>query len=342
MMLLTFESYAHIPDKIHVFYDVAFTTLFSRHDALKEAFKREKYTKFSIDVFKTQLSCLCVLTYQDERFSFSEAELLSYIVKSAVLSNKTFVAEDFMKDLLESVCIMQQDGIEVTFSHRSFQEYFTAVYLENMPREELKALLPRLAKRGTDSVFTMFNDMNHELLEESYIMPMIKKAKRVRRGIGSLSSAIDIINAYRVEILITPRPVVRLAGCSFYLTDNQQNEVWRFRELSMRLYRDMYSVIFSRYEVYVNEDKQISKKIPADVFEKAERDKLITLSRQSRDGDTPLLTSDQLFLMRDLFEQSGSAHLLIDTEACFGKFLEETPKNNRRRSKRVREVLRIS
>ncbi len=37
MMLLTFSSFAEIPDKIHVFYDQAFDTLFSRHDATKEA-----------------------------------------------------------------------------------------------------------------------------------------------------------------------------------------------------------------------------------------------------------------------------------------------------------------
>jgi hypothetical protein len=50
MMLLTFQHYAEIPEKIHVFYELAYATLFSKHDDLKEAFKREKYTGLSIDI----------------------------------------------------------------------------------------------------------------------------------------------------------------------------------------------------------------------------------------------------------------------------------------------------
>ena len=192
MMLLTCQHYAEIPEKIHVFYELAYATLFSKHDALKEAFKREKYTGLSIDIFKRQLSCFCIITYKDEKFSFNEADLLDYIRKSALLSDIPFKAEDFMKDLLESVCLLQQDGLEIGFSHRSFQEYFAAVYLVNMHQEKLSALLPQLARRGTDSVFTMMNDMNHDLFEFTYVIPMINKAKRLAKTLGDNPTAVDI------------------------------------------------------------------------------------------------------------------------------------------------------
>src|ERR1700678_3995848 len=149
MMLLTFQHYAEIPEKIHVFYDLAFSTLFSKHDALKEVFKREKYTKFPIDVFKRQMSCLCIITYREEKFAFSEAAILYFINLSAQLSDIQFNAGDFLRDMLESVCIMQQDGLDIVFSHRSFQEFFASFYLANMTREKLVALLPRLAMRPT-------------------------------------------------------------------------------------------------------------------------------------------------------------------------------------------------
>ncbi len=81
MMLLTFSSYADMPEKIHVFYDQAFDTLFSRHDATKEAFKRERNTKYSIDVFKRYLSYLCLITYNENKTDFSETSCLKDFLK---------------------------------------------------------------------------------------------------------------------------------------------------------------------------------------------------------------------------------------------------------------------
>lgn len=51
MMLLTFDQFADIPEKVYLFYDQAFETLFAKHDATKEAYKRKSYTSLSIDVF---------------------------------------------------------------------------------------------------------------------------------------------------------------------------------------------------------------------------------------------------------------------------------------------------
>ena len=104
-----------------------------------------------------------------------------------------------MKDLLESICILQEDGLEIGFAHRSFQEYFAAVYLVNMPQDKLKELLPQLARRGTDSVFTMMNDMNHDLFESSYVIPMINKTHRLTKALKDKPTAVEIALAYKLN-----------------------------------------------------------------------------------------------------------------------------------------------
>lgn len=52
MMLLTYEQLAEIPEKIHIFYEQAFDTLYHKHDALKSQYKRKSYSNLPIDDFK--------------------------------------------------------------------------------------------------------------------------------------------------------------------------------------------------------------------------------------------------------------------------------------------------
>ena len=42
-----------------------------------------------------------------------------------------FDSMDFLIDLTNSVCMLIHDGLEYRFSHRSFQEYFAALYLKD-------------------------------------------------------------------------------------------------------------------------------------------------------------------------------------------------------------------
>ena len=82
MMLVTFDQFAYIPDKIHIFYEQAFEALFFRHDTSKQAaFQRKRYTKLAIDQFKNCLSTFCIASYVKHNYQFSEAEIYDYIRK---------------------------------------------------------------------------------------------------------------------------------------------------------------------------------------------------------------------------------------------------------------------
>lgn len=124
MMLMTFDQFADIPEKVYLFYDQAFDTLFSKHDAVKEAFKRRMHSGLPIDVFKRYFSYFCLLSYFEQKYEFSDTELADYFKRGVNIEGVTLDAELFMRDLLESVCILQRDGLKVVFSHRSFQEFF--------------------------------------------------------------------------------------------------------------------------------------------------------------------------------------------------------------------------
>ena len=79
IMLLTFDNYAEIPEKLHLFYSNAFETLYSKHDATKSGYRREMRCKLSYDDFRNVFSFFCFITYSHSKYGFSHDEIVSYL-----------------------------------------------------------------------------------------------------------------------------------------------------------------------------------------------------------------------------------------------------------------------
>jgi len=56
-------------------------------------------------------------------------------------------------------------------THRSFQEYFAAVFITRAPPIPIRALLDELAIRRGDMVIAMAIDMNRNLVEKEWVLP---------------------------------------------------------------------------------------------------------------------------------------------------------------------------
>lgn len=148
IMLMTFDNYAEIPEKLHLFYSNAFETLYSKHDATKAGYRREMRCKLSYDTFRKVFSYFCFISYNQGKVKFSYDELYSFLEKSSSSSRVTFNIKDYIYDLANSLCVLYREGIEYIFAHRSFQEYFTSVFLKELPDDLMgKMGLQMLKKR---------------------------------------------------------------------------------------------------------------------------------------------------------------------------------------------------
>jgi hypothetical protein len=131
IILLTFEQYAEVPSKMHVFYREAFEVLAKRRDASKGAYKRALRTGLPVDTFADYFAELCFRSYNDEKFEMTTAEFAGYyniLNARAVVNDKKTTAGDFLEDLCSNLCLMYFEGNSYHFTHRSFQEYFCALF----------------------------------------------------------------------------------------------------------------------------------------------------------------------------------------------------------------------
>lgn len=180
IMLLTFEQFAEVPSKMHIFYREAFEVLAKRHDASKGAYKRALKTGLSVDAFADYFAELCFRSYNDEKFELTTEEFTGYFKElkaKATANDKKTSASDFLEDLCSNLCLLYFEGNSYHFTHRSFQEYFCALFFSKQKDKFIAKLGDFFEKHRSrmygDRTFYMLYDMVTEKVEEYIFLPFL-------------------------------------------------------------------------------------------------------------------------------------------------------------------------
>lgn len=172
MMLLAYRTYADIPDRMTVFYSQAFETLYSIHDAEnKELFKRKHHAGLAPDVFKSVLQAFCYLSLSNHDIEFSEDTLGSYTRRALKISGVDVSYDKFKNDLIHNVCIIQPDGLSYVFVHRSFQEYFAALFAINYSGEKKFEVFDQIVNVSGSAVAQMMMEIDPIKSKRLWLLP---------------------------------------------------------------------------------------------------------------------------------------------------------------------------
>lgn len=182
IMLLTYDNYAEIPEKLHLFYSNAFETMYSKHDATKAGYRRELKSELSYDSFKKVFSYFCFVTYVQGRTEFSYDDLVVVLNKISI-NRVVFEISNYIYDLVNALCVLYKEGLNYKFTHRSFQEYFVAFFLKELPDESMKQLGKQIIYKDTlrasnDNVFGMLCDMAEDRFEQNILLPILKEYEK--------------------------------------------------------------------------------------------------------------------------------------------------------------------
>jgi hypothetical protein len=75
-------------------------------------------------------------------------QLNDLLQESSEYVGQNFNIEALKLDLINSFSLLKRDVLFVTFVHRSFQEYFTSLFLARSEGVELRSIIDELAARG--------------------------------------------------------------------------------------------------------------------------------------------------------------------------------------------------
>jgi len=197
--LMTYADNADIPLKRHLLYDQIFLTLFQRHDATK-GFRRKMFCGLARDDFERVLEAFSIKTLLSQSLTFTESQLHSYLDEASQISLIQFDQDRMKQDLLESVCFLTAEGHSFTFTHRSFQEYFAARYIQKCGETRQATVLEHVAGHFRDrQLLLLLFEMDRDTVEQLVMAPELK---RIRESIGLLGTAqptsVEDLYAYAV------------------------------------------------------------------------------------------------------------------------------------------------
>jgi hypothetical protein len=176
ILLLTFDQSKDIPTKRSAIYKRAFEALFERHDGSKGIYKRDHHAGLPLDEFESVFSTFCYGTYVNGLFDIAEGDLVKLFRQSCEISG---IDEDPAKialDAHESVCLLVKEGHDYVFCHRSFQEYFVAVFLRDYRGDDIDALYDAALSRGPgENVAEFAYEVDRKNFEKFYVLPGLRR-----------------------------------------------------------------------------------------------------------------------------------------------------------------------
>lgn len=183
LLYKAFEYKKTIPYKKHIFYRQVYDALFEEHDLSKSgAFERKKESNLDIEDFHCVLRTIGFTTL-NKGVIYSKEDFIKIIkqAKEKVIGIN-FNENKFIKDVIHAVPIFVKEGNEYRWAHKSFQEYFAAMYISYDSKDNQSALLNKISEK--DKIQKYYNvldfcyDIDYKKFIREIVFPILKELEK--------------------------------------------------------------------------------------------------------------------------------------------------------------------
>lgn len=208
MFIITYQTDSNIPQKRSDYYNQVFNTLYSVHDtSSKLGFVREKKSGLSKENFVEILKRFSFKSFFNQNYTFTTEYFenrLQEIKKDLRLS---FRNEDIIYDLEVAIGILTQDGLDITYPHRSLQEYFAALFVTTIAYENklkvygflyklfVNILNDRTIGDNNSNFFLLLSEIDTIEFQKRLIIPFLKEISIRVNGISETSEVISFFTS---------------------------------------------------------------------------------------------------------------------------------------------------
>lgn len=148
LLVILYKSLQTVPDTVPKFYEELFDVLFYRHDHSKPGFRRKRFTQLDDSKIKKLFSAFCFYVRLEGLGVLTSAQLNTCVAQANKACNESVDAEKFRDEITKTVCLIQQDGFEYAFIHKSVTQYYAASFVRGSSDEFAAKFYQLAAKPG--------------------------------------------------------------------------------------------------------------------------------------------------------------------------------------------------
>lgn len=129
LLVILYKSLQTVPDTVPKFYEELFDVLFYRHDHSKPGFRRKRFTQLDDGSVKKLFSAFCFYSRLNNFGTLSNQQMEDCL---QMASKATGITVDFLSmksELIKTICLMQEEGFEISFIHKSVAQYYSASFV---------------------------------------------------------------------------------------------------------------------------------------------------------------------------------------------------------------------
>jgi len=137
LLAIVYKADGVIPAELPEFFQVLFTTVFSKHDGIKPGFKRNRRTVLNDRNLEQLFESFCFavmrrnfgVSLNEDNFNLAFQDALKF-------RDEKCDASSFRHDLVKVACLLIEDGFDLAFAHKSLLEYFSASFIKNSTEKQ--------------------------------------------------------------------------------------------------------------------------------------------------------------------------------------------------------------
>lgn len=131
LLVILYKAVQTVPDTVPRFYEELFDVLFYRHDHSKPGFRRKRHTSLDDSTIRSVFSAFCFYVRLKNYGTISMKELEECCTLACRAEGVTVDPKKFKDEIVKTVCLMQEEGFEFSFIHKSVAEYYAASFIKD-------------------------------------------------------------------------------------------------------------------------------------------------------------------------------------------------------------------
>ena len=176
LLVILYKSLQTIPDTVPKFYEELFDVLFYRHDHSKPGFRRKRFTQLDDGSVKRLFSALCFFVRLQGLGVLTNEQLRECCEQPAQACSQPVDPDKFKSELIKTICLMQEDGFEISFIHKSVAQYYAASFVSRSSEEFANAFYELALKDpGWELELKFLSQIDTYRFNKLYELPLLLK-----------------------------------------------------------------------------------------------------------------------------------------------------------------------